>query len=145
MARRVRRWKFENWTMNSKFELDVAKDLREKGINFDYEMQSFTYVVDVMHTVCPECGHKPAIKYARYTPDFFLPNGIIVETKGRWTSEDRKKMVAMVEQYPELDIRMLFRADNWLTKKHRDSYSTWCDKKGIPYAVGKTIPEEWLL
>ncbi|WP_373088740.1 hypothetical protein [Zhongshania sp.] len=141
---RGRLYKFEKWTLHSKYEVGIAEDLREKGIEFDYEAKTFKYTVQVPHTHCTECGAKPASKTAKYTPDFFLPNGIIVEAKGRWTSSDRKKMAAMAEQYPELDIRMLFKSDNWLTKAHRDSYSTWCEKRGIPYHVGDVIPEEWL-
>lgn len=145
MARRRRNWRFEKWDMNSKFEYNIALDLKERGVDFDYEAETYEYTVAVVGTKCPECGSGPATKKARYTPDFFLPNGIIVETKGRWDSQDRKKMVAMKEQHPDLDIRILFLADNWITKRHKDRYSTWCDKKGLTYAIGKTIPEEWLV
>ena len=31
------------------------------------------------------------LMYRTYTPDFVLPNGIIIETKGRFTSDDRRK------------------------------------------------------
>lgn len=130
--------------MHSKYEHSIATDLRERGVDFDYECKSYKYIVSVPHTYCPSCGAKPACKQASYTPDFFLPNGIIVEAKGRWDSADRKKMAAMAEQYPDLDIRMLFLANNWLTKRHKESYGSWCEKKGIKYHVGKTVPQEWI-
>ena len=34
------------------------------------------------------------LMYRTYTPDFILPNGIIVESKGRFTADDRRKHLA---------------------------------------------------
>lgn len=142
--RRIKRWKLDDLNLHSKFEYDIAMDLKNKGVDFAYEAETFKYTVEVPHTYCKECGDKPALKTARYTPDFRLPNGIIVESKGRWTSEDRKKIAAMYEQYPDMDLRMLFKSNNWLTKNHKESYSSWCDKRGIRYHVGNIIPQEWI-
>ena len=41
------------------------------------------------------------LRYRTYTPDFVLDNGIIVETKGIFDSEDRRKHIAVREQHPE--------------------------------------------
>ena len=35
------------------------------------------------------------LTYRTYTPDFILNNGIIIETKGRFLSADRKKHIAI--------------------------------------------------
>lgn len=91
-------------------------------------------------------------KVKTYTPDFVLSNGVIVETKGRFDAADRVKHLALKQQYPDLDIRLVFQYDNPLTS-HRlkkkvkkpqkvQRYSTWCQREGIPFAIG-TIPKEW--
>ena len=111
-------------------EADVAKDMARNKINFKYEDYALTYVIPAqVHT---------------YTPDFELPNGIIVETKGRWTSADRKKMGLVIEQHPELDIRMLFALDNKIAPKSKTRYSMWCERRGIKYAIGTAVPKEWI-
>jgi hypothetical protein len=111
-------------------EADVAASLRKLKRKFKYEQTKLSYVVPAqLHT---------------YTPDFELDNGIIVETKGRWTAADRKKMGLIFEQHPEKDIRMLFALDNKISKNSRTKYSDWCEKRGIKYAIGAAVPQEWL-
>jgi len=83
-------------------------------------------------------------KVATYTPDFILPNGIIIEAKGVWTVEDRKKHLLVREQHPHLDIRLVFmNASNKIRKGSDTTYARWCEKKNIIYA-NKTIPKSWL-
>ena len=77
------------------------------------------------------------------TPDFFLDNGVIIEAKGRWSAADRRKMLAMKEQYPDEPIYMLFMRDNKLSKTANQTYTAWCESNGITCAVGMP-PEEWL-
>ena len=48
------------------------------------------------------------LAYRTYTPDFILDNGIIVETKGMFTTMDRRKHIAIKRQHPKLDIRFIF-------------------------------------
>ena len=79
-----------------------------------------------------------------YTPDFILPNGIIIEAKGVWTVEDRTKHLLVRAQHPHLDIRLVFmNAANKIRKGSDTTYAKWCDKKGIIYA-DKIIPKSWL-
>lgn len=104
--------------------------LKTFSIEPNYEQYYLEYVV-------PERKHK-------YTPDFVLPNGIIVETKGVWDAEDRKKHLLIKEQHPNLDIRFVFsRSATPIYKGSKTTYAAFCDKNGIPYA-DKKIPEEWL-
>lgn len=80
----------------------------------------------------------------KYTPDFVLPNGIIIETKGRFTAADRKKHLLIKEQHPEFDIRFVFsNSRTKLNKGAKSSYGEWCSKHGFLYA-DKVIPQEWL-
>lgn len=114
----------------SGLEDKVSKQLEGKGIKYQYEEWSIPYVV-------PASNHK-------YTPDFLLPNGIFVETKGLWDSDDRKKHLLIREQYPELDIRLVFSSSrSKLYKGSPTSYGEWCEKHGIKFA-DKLIPVEWL-
>jgi len=84
------------------------------------------------------------LAYRTYTPDFLLPNGIIIETKGRFLPEDRSKHIAIKKQHPDLDIRFVFSNSNAkLRKGAKTTYASWCDKHGFLYA-DKDVPQEWL-
>jgi len=77
-----------------------------------------------------------------YTPDFILPNNIIIETKGRFTLEDRKKHLWIKEQ-TDHDIRFVFSNSRVRIRKgSKTTYGMWCEKHGFLYA-DKEIPEEW--
>lgn len=79
-----------------------------------------------------------------YTPDFPLPNGIIVESKGLFETTDRQKHLLIKKQYPHLDIRFVFSNPNQkINKGSKTSYADWCVKNGYKYAK-KLIPVEWL-
>lgn len=111
----------------SGFESKLANQLKRSGVDFEYETLSIEYQ-----------------RLSTYTPDFILPNGIIIEAKGVWTVEDRAKHLLVREQHPHLDIRMVFmRASNKINKKSKTTYAMWCEKKGIKYA-DKIIPKSWL-
>ena len=113
----------------SGFEHKVSDQLKENKINFGYE----TTVIDYI---------KPETKHT-YTIDFTLPNGILVETKGRWVPEDRKKHLLIKKQHPELDIRIVFMSGKTKIRKgSKTTYGMFCDKHGILWAE-KTIPESW--
>lgn len=84
----------------------------------------------------------PFIKLHYYNPDWVLPNGVVVEIKGRFTSLDRKKHLLVKQAHPKLDVRFVFSTDNKLNKKSETRYSDWCDKHGFLYAF-KAIPKEW--
>jgi hypothetical protein len=84
------------------------------------------------------------LKYRTYTPDFVLDNGIIVETKGIFGNDDRRKHLEIQRQHPHLDIRFVFsNARAKLYKGSKTTYAMWCEKNGFLWA-DKEIPEEWL-
>ena len=112
----------------SKFEERLAGGLTKRGIAFSYETSRFDYTV-----------------LRRYTPDFVFDNGVIVEAKGYFTSEDRTKHLRVRVCNPELDIRFCFQnASNKLNKKSKTSYADWCDKHGFLWCE-RVIPKEWVL
>ena len=84
------------------------------------------------------------LSYRTYTPDFVLNNNIIIETKGLFTSPDRRKHVQIKKQHPELDIRFVFtNSKAKLYKGAKNTYGQWCTKKGFKY-YDRIIPEDWL-
>ena len=106
------------------------QELEEYGLEPNYEAKKFEYII-------PESKHN-------YTPDFPLSPHIVIETKGRWVVEDRQKMLLIKEQYPEIDLRIVFyNANQKIKKGSKTTYAMWCDKHGIKWA-NKTIPPEWV-
>ena len=110
----------------------MAHALKKAKVPFTYESEKIVYV-------------EPA-QTRTYTPDFPIGKhgDIIIEVKGRWTAQDRRKMSLVIEQNPHLDIRMLFARDNTISKNSRTKYSTWCKKRNIKYAVGTAVPDAWI-
>ena len=83
-------------------------------------------------------------KSRTYTPDFILPNGIIVESKGRFVTSDRQKQLMIKKEHPDLDIRFVFsRSKTRISKQSKTTYAMWCEKKGFQYA-DRDVPDEWL-
>ena len=82
-------------------------------------------------------------KNRTYTPDFILPNGVHIETKGRLTVEDRQKHLWIKAQLPDLDLRFVFsNPNNRIAKGSNTSYADWCNKNGFLFSRG-SIPREW--
>lgn len=114
----------------SGLEQKIAESLDKAGVSYTYEDQVIEYL-------------KPA-KIAKYTPDFVLENGIIIEVKGRFLTADRQKHLLVRKQRPDLDIRFVFsRSKERISKKSKTTYAMWCEKHGFLYA-DETIPQEWL-
>ena len=112
----------------SKFEAGIAATLYKNKVAFSYESLELEYVL----SCC-------------YKPDFIFDNGVIVETKGFLSKEDRRKMVAVKAANPSLDIRFCFQnAKTKLSrgKKRSLSYGQWADKNGFLWC-DKTIPADW--
>ena len=114
----------------SGLEEQTAKDLKKRKVPFSYEERKIKWLDSKMRT---------------YTPDFELPNGVIIETKGRFVAADRRKHLEIKKQFGDLyDIRFVFTNSRAkLYKGAKSSYADWCNKHGFLYA-DKTIPEEWL-
>ncbi len=114
----------------SGLEESIAEELTSKGVGFSFEELVIPYV-------------KPE-KPAKYTPDFVLENGIIIESKGRFLTEDRQKHLLVQKQWPALDIRFVFsNSKTKISKRSKTTYADWCIKNGFMYA-DKEIPDAWL-
>ena len=107
----------------------ISEQLKSLKVPFKYEEFKIKYEVNEVRT---------------YTPDFELPNGIIIESKGRFVAADRKKHLLVKKQHPELDIRFVFsNSKAKISKGSKTTLGMWCDKHGYLYA-DKLIPEEWI-
>ena len=59
----------------SGLEERVADLLVELGVKYEYESTKVPYVISHI-----------------YSPDFILPNGVVLECKGYWDAADRRKI-----------------------------------------------------
>lgn len=106
-----------------------AERLEKAGVAVKFEETKLQYII-------PETTHT-------YTPDFELPNGILVETKGRLEMEDRKKHILVQAQHPDKDIRFVFqRPTDRISKKSKTTYGQWASANNFKWAT-KLIPEAW--
>lgn len=112
----------------SGLEEKVADLLVNLGVKYEYESTKVPYIL--------QCN---------YTPDFLLPNGIYLETKGHLSEEDRRKMKAVKEMNPLLDVRFVFQSPfNKIYKGSKTTYAKWAEKHGFPWCSYRNIPVEWL-
>jgi len=113
----------------------VARSGLERRLDRELEWGGFEYQYEPVYI--------PYLLKCRYLADYVLPNGIIIEAKGHFTSADRRKMRAVKAAHPDLEIRMVFgRAENKLNKTSRTTYAKWSESKGFPWA-NKSIPDSW--
>ena len=113
----------------SKLEKNIADLLEQLGVSYLYESEKLSYT----------------IKH-NYTPDFVLPNYKYLEAKGYWSPEDRRKILAVKRDNPDIDLRMVFQSPyNTISKKSKTTYAQWCDRHDIPWASYQDIPIEWLV
>mgnify|MGYP003628057076 FL=1 len=113
----------------SGLELKVSQYLDTKKIVFKYEAIKIEW---------------EDLAYRTYTPDFILPNNIIIEVKGRFITQDRRKHREIKKQHPDLDIRFVFENSNRkLYKGAKTTYREWCIRYGFLY-YDRIVPESWL-
>ena len=97
------------------FEAKIGKTL---PANFQYETIKIPYQLT-----------------CNYLPDWVdEANKEIIEGKGLFTAEDRRKHKAIKAQYPDWNVTIVFQnPDRKLTKASSTSYSDWCEKNGIAW------------
>ena len=115
-----------NPKFRSKFEKHVWDTMTRHKKKAEYEPFAIPYVI-------PASNHK-------YFPDLVLPNGVIVEIKGKLDVRTCAKMIAVKKSNPDLDIRFVFmNARNKMNKRSKTRYWEWAERHGFPWAEG-TIP-----
>lgn len=110
--------------LKNRFEKKLDAQLKKSKRKYVYEKVKIPYTISGLY-------YPDWIVYHNSGDGFFL-----IEAKGHFRPEAKRKMVAVKQQHPELDIRIVFYSAN---KK----YIKWAEKYGFPYAIGD-IPEEWL-
>ena len=113
----------------SGLEEKISAQLKLAGINPCYESRKLPYRVEETHN---------------YTPDFPVTKSLIIETKGRFQTADRMKMLKIKAQYPDIEFRFVFTSSKArISKASQTTYARWCEKNGFKYA-DKLIPTEWI-
>ena len=113
----------------SGLEETIVQQLKQAGIDPKFETLKLPYRVEKNHT---------------YTPDFPVGKRIIIETKGRFQTADRMKMLEVKKQHPEYEFRFVFNNSNArISKVSATTYGKWCEKNGFKYA-DKVVPQEWI-
>lgn len=113
----------------SKFEERLAPMLIDFGCT--YEPYKIQYTI-------PESKHN-------YTPDFVVERigcrSIIFELKGRWTREDRKKILYIHSQHSnKYNLIMVFQNENLpIYKGSKVTYAKFCQKMNINYINYKQL------
>ena len=125
--------------VKSEFELEVYNQLKEllpKGATIEYEADKIPYTIS--HT---------------YTPDFTITlkggRKIYIEAKGAGRQFDgtvRQKMVAVRDQNPDKDIRIIFYRDAKIGPTRKDNtflkQSDWGTKNKFIFSIREFI-KEW--
>jgi hypothetical protein len=114
----------------SGLETKIDEQLKLLGIDGEYEQHEIKYTIPATHHT--------------YKPDFKLPNGIYIESKGWFLPDDRKKHIFIKEQNPDIDLRFVLQSPNSkIYKGSKTTYAQWCEKNGFKWAKG-SIPDEWI-
>jgi hypothetical protein len=127
----------------SGFEKEMAELLSKAKISFSYETGTIKYTSPVRGGLCLSCGTNKVGKGRSYLPDFRI-GGIIIETKGKFSSADRTKFLAIKASNPTIDLRLVFQRDNKLRRNSETHYSDWAKAHGFTYHVGLKLPPKWL-
>ena len=113
-------------------------------------------VLKEIHNALPRGRNKPKVEYepdyldycihSTYNPDFKITKKdgsfIYIEAKGKFDYQTQRKMKAVKETNPELDIRIVFQSNGRIRKGSKMRYGDWADKNGFPWSIGE-VPKEW--
>jgi hypothetical protein len=106
--------------------------MKRRRVKYEYEAATLVY------------QHEPQ----KYTPDFLLPKGLLIEYKGKMTNETRKKLLSIQRCNPDKRICLVFeKPNNKIRKGSKTTYWQWAEKNGFPwsehYVEGKWLKGEF--
>lgn len=111
----------------SGFERTLDLQLKSLGVKYAYESTKIPYILKGL-----------------YTPDFYLiDQDIYLELKGVLTVEDRRKMRAVKDQNPEIDVRFVFMDADKKVAHAKSTHAEWAIRNGFLWA-NKEVPQSWL-
>ena len=122
-------------------------------VRSSYEVKLYNWLAksDIPFVYEPPDRKIPYVIEQKYNTDFLLTTKsgkeIFIEVKGRMDprSNDIAKYKAIKKQYPDLDLRFIFKnASKPVRKGAKLSLSGWCDKVGFLWSDNLEIPEVWL-
>lgn len=154
----------------SGFEKSMAMWLEKQYLSFEYETDRFQYThPGTLHNYRPDFKLLKLTATTRARSVRKHVDYMYIECKGKWDLKDRQKMYLIREQYPTLDIRMVFQRDPHKTairKGSKTTYADICEGRGrsagyfkwdtfkIPFCYGDIgtkngrfsmmLPEAWL-
>lgn len=118
----------------SRYERDIVQHAIDLGLPYAYESVVLEYETAIVKGTCKACGAtgRDVVQRRTYTPDIVLPNGIVVEIKGKFDASKRNLMRQLVRCNPDVDIRFIFMRDNRFGQaKTRKRYSDWARAQGV--------------
>jgi hypothetical protein len=135
MSTKNKKPKIGHKTVRSQFEFNLYKEIKSKlppGAKVFYEPDKIEYTL-----------------VKNYVPDFRIQlkdgTSFYIEAKGLGRAFDfnaRQKMVAVKEQHPDKDVKIVFMSDGPLSKGSRTRPSDWANKYGYEFSI-KSVPTEW--
>jgi hypothetical protein len=112
----------------SKLEEHVYNTLLQRGVVHDYESTKIPYILS-----------------CNYIPDFRIEaNGTFLEVKGFLDVDDRRKMRAVKDQNPDLDVRFVFQKPHKLMPGAKSTNAQWAERHGFLWCPYTSIPDTWL-
>ena len=126
----------------SGFEREVSVKLDKFNLEWEFEAYECDYMLRVRRGTCIACNSSAVFSQHTYTPDFTIEGkDYVIEVKGRLTSRDRTKLIAV--QATNVEVRLIFRYDNKLSAGTETRYSDWCKKEGFRYTFLNKLTKGW--
>jgi len=113
--------------LKSKFEKRFYEEITKRGLTLAYEAETLSYRLELS-----------------YKPDWKVHDGLFLETKGKFDYTERRKILSVLRDNPNKEVRMVFMRNQKLGKGSKMTYGEWCDKHGIRWSVFPDIPLELL-
>lgn len=132
--------------VRNKGELDCYQKLRElapSGTRISYEADKFLYQLEGNYLV----------DFTIQVPKKYGGKNFFIEFKGAgrsWDSRTRQKMIAVRDQNPDDDFRIVFYRDAEFGAKRKDGsrqrQSDWATRNGFDFCIGvENIPDSWFI
>lgn len=119
---------------DSGLEAKVAEDLEGRG----YALSKNPVKKTGVH-------YEYTLPSKKYYPDWVISAGRVIEAKGIFDDEERLKIKTVRAQHPDLEICMVFSNPKAKIRKGSPTtYAAWCDKHGVKWCKGPSVPDEWL-
>lgn len=108
-----------------RFEKSILDSLTSLNVEYKFEGIKLSYTIA-----------------AQYKPDVVLDNGVIIEIKTYLPYEEQRKLRAVKESHPDLDLRLLFEKPDKKLPNSKLTHGEWATKYNFIWA-GPNVPEEW--